>query len=114
MNIEHYNPFYSNKPKTKLIDINDDKSLKDNNISYQETISEFDKIFKNVEFLNERIEEEIFSLNKSRRQILNKISRFFRKKHHLLSVKNKSLKSSFNAEVDKVEEELNSFLIESE
>lgn len=114
MNIDHYNPFYSNKPKTKLIDINDDKSLKDNNISYKETISEFDTIFKNVEFLNERIEEEIFDLNKSRRQILSKISRFFRKKHHLLSVKNKSLKSRFNMEVDKVEKELNNFLMESE
>ena len=47
INVAH-NPFYTYKTKTKLIDINDDKSLKDNNISYQETIiSIIEKMFNN-------------------------------------------------------------------
>ena len=113
-NFSQSNLFYSDKPKTKLIDINDEKSLKENNISYEETISEFDKTFEHIGKLNEKIKEEIFDLNKSRRIILSKISRFFRKKHHLLSVKHKSLKLSLNPKVDEVEKELNNFLIESE
>ena len=111
MNNSQSYPFGSPKPKTKLIDINDEKSLKENHISYDDTVSEFTKIFKNGDYLSVKIEKEISNLNKSRKQILNKINRFFRKKHHLLTVKHKSLKSSINEKVDEVEEDLNAFLI---
>ena len=107
------NLFNSNKPKVKYIDINDEKALRDNNISYKETISEFDKIIAEVKDLNKRLGEEISVINQSRKQILNKIRRYFSKQHRNLKFTEKSLKSSFNLKVDEVENELNNFLTES-
>ena len=47
--------FNSTKPKPKYIDINDSKALEDNNISYKETVSEFEEIYEEVKYLNERL-----------------------------------------------------------
>lgn len=107
------NLFNPNKPKPKYIDINDEKSLKDNNISYKDTISEFDEIYDEVKDLKERLEEEISDIINSRKQILKKIRKYFSKQHRFLKLKEKSLKSYFNAKVDVVERELNNFLVES-
>ena len=83
-NLFHNGLFNQTKTITniKLIDINYEQSLKENNISYQKTISEFDQIFKNVEYLNKKIQAEIFVLNRSRKQIQSTINKFFLKKFH--------------------------------
>lgn len=105
--------FNVNKPEPKYIDINDEKTLKDNKISYKETISQFDKLYEEVESLNETLEEEISDLNQKRKRILNKIRRYFSKIHHQLKLKENSLRSYLISNVDEVESELNNFLIES-
>ena len=57
---------YKHEDNHKVIDINEIKSLEDNNISYKNTVSEFDKIFKKMNNIKKNIEIEIEKISNSR------------------------------------------------
>ena len=76
---------YKHEDKHKIIDVNEIKSLEDNGISYKETVSEFDKLFKKMNSLQTNIEYEIEKINKSRDTLLDEITKSFEKQRKVIN-----------------------------
>ena len=93
-----------------LIDINNKESLKSNNISYDKSISDFDKVFKKIKNIKQRIEEEMEEINISQKKIFNEITTSFEDQRNKLNRKEKQLKLELEEKVKQIKEELNKFL----
>ena len=93
-----------------LIDINNKESLKSNNISYDKSISDFDKVFKKIKNIKQRIEEGIEEINISQKKIFNEITTSFEDQRNKLNRKEKQLKLELDEKVKQIKEELNKFL----
>lgn len=65
--------------KHKLKYINDESILEKKNEYYEESISEFDKIFEKTKNLKERIEKEINELSEAHNKIKDKMTVEFEK-----------------------------------
>ena len=82
-----------------IIEINDKETLKDCDISYEKTISEFDKIFKKAKNIKQYIEEEIEGINNSHSKIMNEIAESFEEQRIKLNQKENELKSQLDLKV---------------
>ena len=82
-------------------------------ISYKETISEFDKLFKKMKSTKERIESEIEKVNNSRDRLLDEITNSFEEQRIKLNEKEKALKSELDIKVTELKDQLEKFYIES-
>jgi hypothetical protein len=96
-----------------IIDIDDKESLEDSGISYEKTISEFDKIFKKTKNIKDRIEEEIEEINNLHKKLMDQISTSFKEQHTQLIHKENELKLELDIKVTKVKNQLENFLVES-
>ena len=67
--------YYEHEEDHNIIDINNLELLEDNNISYKETTNEFDKLFKKMNCIKEKIELEIKKVNNSRDILLDEITK---------------------------------------
>ena len=83
------------------------------NISFEKTISEFDKNFKIAKKIKNRIEEEIGEINNSYKKIINKMEEFFEEERIKLCRKETQLKSELNEKIKQNKELLEKYLIES-
>ena len=83
------------------------------NISFEKTISEFDKNFKMAKKIKNRIEEEIGEINNSYKKIINKMEEFFEEERIKLCRKETQLKSELNEKIKQNKELLEKYLIES-
>jgi len=97
----------------KLIDINDKDSLKSNNISYKESITEFDEFFKKMKNIKQKIEEEIEDINNSHKKIMEEITSSFNDQRFQINKKEKQLKLELDEKVTDVKNDLEIFLRES-
>ena len=88
--------------KHNIINIKDKKYLEDNDISYKNSISEFDILFKKTKNLKERIEEEIEKLNN-----------FYNREKNELAENYKRQQMELEEKVTNMKIELNQFLKES-
>ena len=102
---------YKHEDKHKIIDINEIKSLEDNGISYKETVSEFDKLFKKMNSLQTNIEYEIEKINKSRDTLLDEITKSFEKQRTKLNEKENALKSELDIKMTEIKEKLENYYI---
>ena len=74
--------FYFNKHnKHKIVLIDDEESLKKENITFDFAKTEFDKKKNTINNLKEKIEQEIININNSYDTIFNNISKSFELKH---------------------------------
>lgn len=96
----------------KLIDINDEESLKDSNLSYKKYIEEFDTVSKKAKDLINKLEDEILILNNSKEPFIQEITEHFNKQRFELDEKEKLTKEEFNKRINKVEDDLKKFLRE--
>ena len=80
---------------------------------FEESVSEFDEIFKRAKKVKERIEEENKKLNISYKEVKNKLTTYFNNEHLNLDIKEKKIKNELDEKVEKTREELNEFLKET-
>ena len=92
--------------------IDDEESLKKENITFDFTKTEFDKKKNTINNLKEKIEQEIININNSYDTIFNNISKSFELKHKQLYEKEKDLIETLQNEVTKIKEKLENFLSE--
>ena len=98
----------------KIININDEDSLEESNISYKKSVEEFKNIFEKTESLNNKIRREISEISIQHRNIIKKINKTFNKYRHDINRRQKTLKFELNSKVEKAKDELESFLNESQ
>ena len=104
--------FLNNHNNHKIILIDDEESLKKENLSFDFTTKEFNEKKEKINNLKGKIEQEIININNSYDTIFNNISKSFELKHKQLYEKEKDLIETLQNEVTKIKEKLENFLSE--
>ena len=94
----------------KVIPIEDEESLKKENISINDYIKEFDSGAKKVSNLKEKIENEINKINTSFDKVEKDTSKYFESKHEQLLKEEKDIKDKLQTEVTKIKSKLEEYL----
>ena len=102
--------FLNNHNNHKIILIDDEESLKKENLSFDFTTKEFNEKKEKINNLKGKIEQEIININNSYDTIFNNISKSFELKHKQLYEKEKDLIETLQNEVTKIKEKLENFL----
>ena len=87
--------------------------MEENNISYKESYSEFEKEFENTKNLKQIIEEEIVKINKSRDSTMQKLKNIYEERYKRLKEEELKLKSELDLKVTQIKDDLEKYLIES-
>ena len=98
--------------KHKIVLIDDEESLKKENITFDFSTKEFDKKKDAINNLKKKIEQEIININNSYDTVFNNISKAFELKHEKLYQKEKDLIENLQNEVTKIKEKLEIFISE--
>ena len=96
----------------KILLIDDEESLKKENINFDKSTKEFDTKFEKINNLKEKIEQEIININKSYDNTYNDITKSFEEKHAKLYKEENDLIEKLQNEVTKIKEKLENFLSE--
>ena len=94
----------------KVIPIEDEETLKKENINIQDYIKEFDESAKNVKNIKDKIENEIQKINELYEKMDKEITKSFEKKHEKLIKEEKELKDKLDNEVTKIKSKLEEHL----
>ena len=90
----------------KLIPINDEESLKKENISIEDFIDELNKYFEKMNKLKEKTENEMIKLDNLFDKSIKDLSKSFEEKHLALTKQEDDIKEKLQNEVTKVKEKL--------
>ena len=93
----------------KVIPIEDEESLKKENININDYIKEFDESAKNCINIKIKIENEIKKLNESYEKINKETTNYFELKHKKLINEEKEIKNKLNNEVTKIKSQLEEY-----
>ena len=104
---------YKHDENHHLIDISDKESLEENEISYKQTVREFDEILKKTKNLKQNIEKEIEKINKSHEVMLAKIKSVFEEKHLRLNEEEHKMESDLDLKITQIKDDLEKYLRES-
>ena len=96
-----------------IIDINNKEFLEENNITYKESISEFDKVFDKAKDIKKKIEEEIEKINNLHSKVMDEITKSFEEQRIKLNETENEIKYQLDIKVTKMKEELEKFLTEA-
>ena len=99
--------------KNEMIDINDNDALNISLTSYDESVSQYYTLYKEVKNLKTAIEDEIQDINKSSIQLFTQMNKFFNYKRYCINKTQKELKSDFHRRINEIKEELQHFLSQS-
>ena len=94
----------------KLLPINDEDSLKEENITIENCTNDFNKNSKKVEDLKKKIEKEILEIDKSYDKVYKETTKSYEKKHEKLTKEENDLKEKLQTEVTKIKEKLENSL----
>ena len=97
----------------KVLPINDELSLKKENISIENSINEFNDYIQKINELKNKIENEIIKIDKLYEKVNNETKKYFELKHEKLIKEENDLKEKLQIEVTKVKEKLEKNLSES-
>jgi len=100
-------------PGHKVIEIDDEESLKKENLTIEPVIKEFNSLTEKIKELKNKIEKEIEKINNLYENVNNEVTNYFKDKHEILIKEENELKDKLNNEVTKVKEKLEIFLSES-
>ena len=87
--------------------------MEENNISYKESYSEFEKEFENTKNLKQIIEEEIVKINKSRDSTMQKLKNIYEERYKRLKEEELKLRSELDLKVTQIKDDLEKYLIEA-
>ena len=104
---------YKHNEEHLIIDISDKESFEENNISYKETLSEFEKRFQKAKNLKQNLEEEIEKINKSRDATIEKIKNNYKERYLRLKEEEANLEAELDLKVTEIKDELEKYLTES-
>ena len=90
----------------KLIPINDEESLKKENISIEDFIDELNKYFEKINKLKEKTENEMIKLDNLFYKSSKDLAKSFEEKHLALTKQEDDIKEKLQNEVTKVKEKL--------
>ena len=90
----------------KILRIEDEESLKKENITVDDSLIEFDDNIKKLNKLNEVIEDEIAKLDKAYERVDNETTQSYEIKREKLNKEEKDLKEKLKTEVTKIKEKL--------
>ena len=96
-----------------MLEINDEESLKKENITIDASKKEFNDIFQKAISLKEKIEKEIQEINLLYEKVNKQVTNSFELKHEKLVKEKNSIKEKLDNEVTKIKEGLENFLSES-
>ena len=96
----------------KLISINDEESLKKENLTLNSISTDFDKTNEEVLNLSKEVEEEINKINKLYESTYKKVNDFFEEKRKKLMEEETALIDKLKNEVTKTKEKLENYLSE--
>ena len=94
----------------KVIEIEDEETLKKENIIINDYIKDFDVSAQNVKNIKEKIENEIKEINISYEKVDKEISKSFELKHEKLIKEEKEMKDKLDNEVTKIKSKLEEYL----
>ena len=94
----------------KLIPINDEESLKKENIIIEDSFNEFNEYFEKINRLKEKTEKEMLKLDHLYDNTLKNLENSFEEKHLDLNKKENEIKDKLQIEVTKVKEKLEQYL----
>ena len=83
------------------------------NISFENTKTEYEKFTEETNIIREKIEKELIKLNNLENKLLNEMKESFKKQHDNLIKLEKELKEDLIKNVSKTKEELQNFINES-
>ena len=106
--------FYKKSPcDHKIIEINDEKILQKDNISFEHSKNEYENYIKKTNILKEKIEIELEKIKNLEDKILNEMTISFKKQHENLTIKEKELKEDLIKNSTRIKNELKKFLVQS-
>ena len=94
----------------KVIPIEDEETLKKENISINDYIKEFDISAQNIINIKNKIENEINNINISYDKVDKETSKSFELKHEILIKQEKEIKDKLQIEVTKIKSKLEEYL----
>jgi len=100
-------------PGHKVIEIDDEESLKKENLTIEPVREEFNLLTEKTKELKNKIEKEIEKINNLYENVNNEVTKYFKDKHEILIKEENELKEKLNNEVSRVKEKLEIFLSES-
>ena len=90
----------------KLYEINDQDSLKKENITINSSSDDFNNIISKLNNLKDKIEKEIIIIDEAFDKIFNEVGKFYEKKHEILNIEEKNMKEKLQNEVTKTKEKM--------
>ena len=96
----------------KILLLEDEESLRKQNISLDSTLKDYDENYEKIIKLKEKIEQEITKVNNSYDETFSNLSKSFEEKHENLFIEENNLKADLHNEVTKYKEKLENFLSE--
>ena len=96
-----------------MLSINDEESLKKENITIESSTNEFNDKYQKMIDLKNNIEKEKLEIDKLYEKVNNETTKSFELKHSELNKEEKKLKENLQNEVTKVKEQLELFLSKS-
>ena len=96
----------------KLLLINDEESLKKENITLDTTTNDYEENIKDMNDLKQEIEKEIIKINNLYENINKEVGTFYKEKQKKLKEEENSLIEKLQNEVTKIKEKLENFLSE--
>ena len=97
----------------KILEINDEESLKKENITIDISKREFNDILQKATSLRDKIEKEINEINQLYEKVNKQVKNSFELKHEKLIKEENNLKEKLQNEITKVKEKLEEYSIES-
>ena len=94
--------------------VSEEKSIENKNTLFEESVADFEPIYKRAKNLKKKIEEEIEGIEKMRKDVTGKLIKFFEDEHLNLNIKEKNAKKEIDEKVEGIKDELQNFLKESQ
>ena len=84
--------FYENQHSNhKVLKIDDEESLKKENITIEASSNDFNEIIEKLKNLKDKIEKEIINLDESYDKVFNEVGKSYEKKHEKLILEEQKL-----------------------
>ena len=94
----------------KILLLDDEESLKSQNINFDLTLKDFVGNYEKIIKLKEKVEQEIIKINKSYDDVFSYLSKSFEAKHEKLYIEENNLKENLQNEVTIYKEKFENFL----
>ena len=100
--------------KHELNYISEEKIIENKDTLFEESVNDFEQIYKSAKNLKQKIEDEIDRIEKMHKDVTGKLIKFFEDEHLNLNVKEKNAKKEIDEKVEEIKDELQHFLKESQ